>query len=192
LDSAGLVRFKEFLAHFVGAFAIIVFFMEMEGCLETMSEEWYRGGRLRSGELRHDFRDWCQTLDWIVQNLFKAAPLIEGHEGAQERVSNPGLTFVRKLCLALEAEDSLETPLIASQLYEIAENAGIEVPGLRVPDDDKAKRAIGSIMVKVFSKRNTVELDGFRVLREESIRDREDPSAGGSYRVKAISLQSFS
>ena len=155
------------------------------GCVFAVIEEWYRGGRLQSGELRHDFRDWCQTLDWIVQNLFKAAPLMEGHEGAQERVSDPGLTFVRKLCLALEAEDSLETPLIASQLNEIAENAGIDVPGLRVADEDRARRVIGSIMAKVFNKGDTVELDGFRVVREESTRDREDTTAGGSYRVKS-------
>jgi len=154
------------------------------GCVFCVIQEWYYGGRPRSCELRHDFREWCQTLDWIVQNLFKAAPLMEGHQGAQERVSNPSLTFVRKLCLTLEAEDSLETPLIASQLYEIAENAGIEVPGLRVPNEDKAKRVIGSIMAKVFSKGDTVELDDFRVVREESIRDREDTTAGGSYRVK--------
>jgi hypothetical protein len=48
------------------------------GCVFAVIEEWYRGGQLRSGELRHDFRDWCQTLDWIVQNLFKAAPLMGG------------------------------------------------------------------------------------------------------------------
>jgi hypothetical protein len=154
------------------------------GCVFAVIEEWYRGGRLRSSQLRHDFREWCQTLDWIVQNLFKAAPLMEGHEGAQERVSNPGLTFVRKLCLALEAEDSLETPLIASQLYDIAENAGIEVPGLRVPDEEKARKVIGSIMAKVFNKGDAVELDGFRVVREESFRDREDATAGGGYSMK--------
>ena len=155
------------------------------GCVFSVIKEWYYGGRPRSGELRHDFREWCQTLDWIVQNLFQAAPLVEGHEGAQERVSNPSLTFVRKLCLALEAEDSLETPLIASQLYDIAENAGIEVPGLRVADEDRARKVIGSIMAKVFGKGDAVELDGFRVVRDESIRDREDTAAGGSYRLKS-------
>jgi hypothetical protein len=155
------------------------------GCVFAVIQEWYRGGRLRSGELRHDFRDWCQTLDWIVQNLFKAAPLMEAHRGAQERVSNPGLTFVRKLCLALEAEDSLETPLIASQLYDVAEIAGVEVPGLRVADEDRARKVIGSIMAKVFSNGDTVELDGFRVVREESTRDRADNTVGGSYRVKS-------
>jgi hypothetical protein len=155
------------------------------GCVFAVIKAWDEGGRQRSSELRHDFRPWCQTLDWIVQNLLKEAPLMEGHQGAQERVSNPGLTFVRKLCLALEAEDSLETPLIASQLYEIAENAGVEVPGLRVADEDRARKVIGSIMGKIFSKGDTVELDGFRVVRKESLREREDTSAGGSYSVKS-------
>jgi hypothetical protein len=155
------------------------------GCVFAVIEEWYYRGRLQSRELRHDFRSWCQPLDWIVQNLFKAAPLMEGHPGAQERVSNPGLTFVRKVCLAVEADDSLGIPLIASQLYEIAENAEIEVPGLRVPDEDKARKIIGRIMAKVFSKGDAVELDGFQVVRKESTRDREDPTAGGGYPVKS-------
>jgi hypothetical protein len=154
------------------------------GCVFAVIKAWNEAGQPRSSEIRHDFRPWCQTLDCIVQNLFKAAPLMEGHEGAQERVSNPGLTFVRKLCLALETDDSLETPLIASQLYEIAENAGIEIPGLRVPDEDKAKRVIGSIMAKVFSKSDPLELDGFKVIRKESFHDREDPAAGGRYSSK--------
>jgi hypothetical protein len=154
-------------------------------CVFAVIQEWYYRGQPRSRELRHDFRDWCLTLDWIVQNLFKTAPLMEGHRGAQERVSNPGLTFVRNLCLALEAEDSLETPLIASQLYDIAEIAGVEVPGLRVADEDRGRKIIGSIMAKVFSDGDTVELDGFRAVKEESIRDREDTTAGGSYRVKS-------
>ena len=31
----------------------------------------------------HDFRGWCATLDWIVQNLLGAAPLMDGHREAQ-------------------------------------------------------------------------------------------------------------
>ena len=59
------------------------------------------------------------------------------------------------------------------------------MPGLRVADEDKARKIIGRIMAKVFSKGDAVELDGFQVVRKESTRDREDATVGGSYPVKS-------
>src|SRR5438067_11374824 len=48
-----------------------------QGCVFAVIREWYRAGRPKSCELRHDFRGWFQALDWIVQNPFRAAPLME-------------------------------------------------------------------------------------------------------------------
>src|SRR5438034_8379777 len=39
------------------------------------------------------FREWAGVLNWIVQNIFHAAPLLDGHEAAQSRVSNLALTL---------------------------------------------------------------------------------------------------
>lgn len=41
-------------------------------------------------------------LDWIVQDIFKEAPLMDGHKAAQARVANPDHTFLRQLALALQ------------------------------------------------------------------------------------------
>jgi hypothetical protein len=109
---------------------------------------------------------------------------MDGHAGAQERVSNPGLTFVRKLCLAIEGEDKLDSALCATELYKIAEDTGVEVPGLRNPDEDKGAKRIGTIMGKLFKTNNEVEVEGFRLTRLEAWQERDDPSSGGAFKQK--------
>ena len=154
------------------------------GCCVAIVEAWFDAGKPQSQETRHDFREWCQILDCIVQTLFGAAPLMDGHAGAQERVSNPGLTFVRKLCLAIEEEDKLGSALCATQLYKIAEDTCVEVPGLHNPDEDKGAKRIGTIMGKLFKTNNEVDVEGFRIRRLEAWQERDDPSSGGAFKQK--------
>src|SRR5205823_507489 len=144
-------------------------------------EAWYNAGKPQSSEIRHDFREWCQILDWIVQNLFKTTGLMDGHAGAQERVGNPALTFVRKICLAVETEDALGAPLCATQLYKIAEDTSVEVPGLRDANEEKGAKRIGSILGKLFTNRELIEVEGFQVKRSESWHERDDPRFGGPF-----------
>src|SRR5262249_37307445 len=61
---------------------------------------WHREGKPRTRETRHDFREWTQTLDWIVQRIFKCAPLMDGHLEEQSRISNPELGWLRKVAFA--------------------------------------------------------------------------------------------
>jgi hypothetical protein len=152
------------------------------GVVFAIVREWIRRGRPRSQEMRHDFREWCQTLDWIIQNILSEAPLMDGHEPAQERVSNPALTFLRKLTLAVAEQGRTGEPLPASVLFEIAEAAEVPIPGLREPDADKGMRSIGMVMARLFKTTDTLELEGFRVTRREieASRGRE----GGNYIAK--------
>jgi hypothetical protein len=54
------------------------------GAVIKIIEEWDEQGRPTTNETRHDTREWCQTLDWIVQNIFHAAPLSgDARPGAQ-------------------------------------------------------------------------------------------------------------
>ena len=56
-----------------------------------------------TSETTHDFRGWAQILDWVVQNTIEEAPMLDGHRQAQARVSNLGLTFLRQVCITIEA-----------------------------------------------------------------------------------------
>jgi hypothetical protein len=151
------------------------------GCVFAVVREWIAQGRLRTNETRHDFREWCQVLDWVVQNILGESPLMDGHQAAQERVSNPGLTFLRKLALAVAVENRLGENLIASVLYEIADAADIIVPGLKEPNEEHGKRQIGVVMARLFKVRESLELDNFRVTRHEVQTERD---GGGTYTAK--------
>lgn len=152
------------------------------GAVFAIIREWIDQGRPRSNETRHDFREWAQTLDWIVQNILGEGPLMEGHQDAQERVSNPSLTFLRNLALAVAEQDRLGESLIASELYEIALSAEVGIPGLFEPDQDKGKLLIGSIMGRLFKANDCLTLDGFTVTRDETETERH--SGGGTYIAK--------
>jgi hypothetical protein len=152
------------------------------GAVFAIIREWIERGLPRSDGTPHDFREWAQTLDWIVQNILDGAPLMDGHQAAQERVTNPGLTFLRNLALLIVEQDRLGEPLIASALYEIADSAALEIPGLREPSEDKGKRLIGSIMARLFKSANTISVDEFTVTRDETETARHDGS--GTYNAK--------
>ena len=46
-----------------------------------------------------------RRLDWIMQNILGCAPLMDGHEAAQERTSNPALSWLRAVALAVERRE---------------------------------------------------------------------------------------
>ena len=136
------------------------------GCVFAVIAEWIANGKPRTKDTRHDFREWGQVLDWIVQNILGCAPLMDGHQAAQERTSNPALSFVRAVALAVAAENRLGDSLIASELVEICELHAVKIPG-DPGDEGKAKRQVGSLCKQVFRDGESVDVDGFTVTRSD-------------------------
>lgn len=134
------------------------------GCVFAVIAGWLANGKPRTGDTRHDFREWSQTLDWIVQNILGCAPLMDGHEAAQERTSNPALSWLRAVALAVAGENRLGVALIASELVEVCELHAVEIPG-KPADEDRAKRQVGSLCKQVFREGDAVAVDGFGVTR---------------------------
>ena len=134
------------------------------GCAFAVIGEWIAKGKPRTSDTRHDFREWSQTLDWIVQNVMGCAPLMDGHKAAQERTSNPALAWLRAVALAVDGENRLGSALIASELVEVCELHSIEIPG-KPADDDRAKRQVGSLCKQLFRDGDSIEVDGFTVTR---------------------------
>ena len=160
------------------------------GCVFSVIREWHRQGMPRTDETRHDFREWVQAVDWIVQNIFKLAPVMDGHQQAQERVSNPQLIWLRQLVLTISQTGETNRDLIATDLQRICESADITIPGLRAEaDEDRAKRVIGTIMAKLFGERNELEVDGFTVSRSEKLVSRENTLVGGSFQSKVYEVR---
>jgi hypothetical protein len=140
------------------------------GAVLTVIKEWHRQGKQRTKETRHDFREWCQTLDWIVQNIFKAAPLMDDHEEAKERAASPNLTFLRTLAIAVNEDHQLDQSLSATQLVNLCVEKEVEIPGLSEPkqsDVDAGKKQIGTIMGKLFGEKTELAVEDFQVTKSE-------------------------
>ncbi len=154
------------------------------GCVFAVVRKWHELGKQKTNETRHDFREWVQVLDWIVQHLFKLAPLMDGHEQAQQRVSNPDMVFLRAVALAVEEMKDLGVPKIASDIQSICDAAGISIPGLRDGggEAERAARVIGSCMGRLFKDSVEIEVDGFVVERQEVKVPR--PDGQGNYMSK--------
>ena len=156
------------------------------GCVFAVVREWYAQGMPRTDETRHDFREWCQVLDWIVQHIFKASPLMDGHQQAQERVSNPALVWLRAVALVVAETDILNQELTATEIVELCEGASIPIPGSSSgADEDKAKRVVGTVLSKLFGSSERLDVDTFVVQRSEKQVPRD---GGGRYSVKVYTI----
>ena len=158
------------------------------GCVFAIAREWVRQGRRMSDDTRHDFREWAGTLDWICQYIFQTCPLLDGHQRAQERTSNPSLTWLRRVALAVAAADKLGEEFSASNIYGLCEEEGIEIPTLRHADEDKGRKVVGSIMAKCFREAEEIEVDHLRVKRCE--REEYMPERQAYRKVKRYSFRS--
>ena len=159
------------------------------GCVFSVIRAWHARGKPVTGETRHDFREWVQIVDWIAQNIFGTVPVMDGHQQAQERVSNPALVWLRKVVLAVNEAGDVNRALTATDLHGLCNANDIEIPGLRpAADEDKGNKVIGTVMAKLFRDRETVEVDAFIVVREEKYVARENISAGGSFKSKTYTV----
>lgn len=136
------------------------------GCVFAVVRSWIEAGRPQTEESRHDFRLWVRSLDWIVQNVFHGAPLMDGHKEAKARVSDPSMTFVRVLAVTVDQAGHLGEGKSASELYELAEANGISIPGLREPDERQGPRAVGKILSRFMNGKDAAVIDDFQIMVE--------------------------
>ena len=153
------------------------------GAVFRVIDEWHGRGKPRTDETRHDFREWCQILDWIVQNIFHEAPLMDGHDGAKQRAANPSLSFLRTLSLALAGRRALGQALTAANISQMCLEDSIAIPGVNSEDQtgEQAPMQIGRTMRPFFSEGDTVTFDEFRVERRSEQRTSTDGNSFDSF-----------
>jgi len=137
------------------------------GCVFAVIREWHRQGKPHTSETRHDFREWCQALDWIVQNIFHAAPLMDGHDAAKQRASNPSLTFLRAVAVKLSQHHALGHAMSAADISQVCLDEDIAIPGVNMADQtvEQGPMQIGRIMKPLFLEGDEVTFDEFRVTK---------------------------
>ena len=138
---------------------------------------------MRTDENRHDFTEWAQTLDWIVR-LFGLPSLLDGHVEEVLRVSDPALTWLRQIGIAVENDNRLDQELSASDLVDICQAHNIEFPNKTCTTDlDQLARLAGRLLARVFgalSANDPLMIDRYEIEREERIQAR--PSDGAEFR----------
>jgi hypothetical protein len=135
-------------------------------CIFSVIRHWHARGKPKTVEYRHDFREWSQTLDWIIQNIFGLRPLLDGHRGEQLRISSPGLSFLREVALEVDASNQCGEGLSATDIATVCDIATIDIPGCRpCAEFDQQSRRIGSLLGPLFKETGKVTIEGFEVTR---------------------------
>jgi hypothetical protein len=135
-------------------------------CIYAVIREWHSRGKCRTQERRHDFREWSQTLDWIIQEIFKLPPLLEGHQAEQLRISSSALSFLRELALVVQKAGDCNENLSTTDLAFYCSAEGIEVPGCAPgADSGMITRRIGSILAPLFREPGSIQVEGFLITR---------------------------
>jgi hypothetical protein len=96
---------------------------------------------------------------------------MDGHQDAQTRVSNPALSWLRNVCIAVMRRNLLDQELSASAIAELCENEDVELPGLRTPaEDDQACKHSGKLLARCYKASDDphrIVIDDFEVHKTE-------------------------
>jgi len=140
------------------------------GAVCKVIRHWHEKGMPKTAEKRHSFSSWARPLDWIVQNIFGMAPLLDGNTEAQGRIQSPHMTFLRKLVIEIEKKGKLLVPYSASTILELCDEAGIDVPGIkhgRTYNENYERGVVGKVMAHFFKTGESYGIEGYRIDREE-------------------------
>jgi Domain of unknown function (DUF3854) len=136
-------------------------------CVLAVLSAWRKAGKPGTKETRHDFREWCQTLDWIIQNVLKLPPLLDGHQNEQKRISNPILNWLRDVASCVQDANRLGEGLLSSELAQICADEGLEIPQCRPnADEDERSMTIGKILKRLFKDETALIVGGWNVGRK--------------------------
>jgi hypothetical protein len=157
---------------------------EYLGAIFRIIKEWFERGSQRTDENRHDFVEWAQTLDWIVQKIFSLPPLLDGHVDEVLRISDPALSWLRQVAIAVEKENRLNVGLSASDVVDICQARGLDFPNKTMMASlDELSMYAGRLLARLFrdvSLNETLSIDRYEIERESRKQSRP-PASGGDF-----------
>lgn len=163
-----------------------------QGAVAAVVREWHRQGKPRTDTTGHSFQSWAQPLDWIVQNLFRLPPLLNGLSEARDRAASPNLSFLRQIVLRWVASPRHTDSPTATMIVALCDEESIEIPGLRATNNEKAAaQQVGRVMATLFREEGQVEVDNYRVTRQTAHVQSEGNNnmESRSYRIERLDGQ---
>jgi hypothetical protein len=136
------------------------------GAVHAVIREWASQGCPLTAERRHDFRRWCQSMDWIVQNIFGLPPLLDGHREEQMRTANPRLQWLRDIARAIINAGYDGEALTAADFGEASDDHDLPLPGSKASSESIDMR-VGRLLGRLFKDHegDTISVDGLRITR---------------------------
>ena len=138
------------------------------GCVFAVVKTWADEMCPRTTDSRHDFREWTQSMDWIVQNVLGwREPLLDGHREQQARASSARLQWLRELGFAVVRDGKKGQFFSASNLADLMDEHGIVMPGATARDSRFPSMAVGRALGPLFKAAEgaRVDVDGLSVYR---------------------------
>jgi hypothetical protein len=90
------------------------------------------------------------------------------------------LSWLRLVAIAVSKAGRLDEALSASEILDICQARGIELPGVRhVIDPDQLTMFAGRLLNRIFSDETTVSVDRYKIKRDTMIGYR--PDSGKAY-----------
>lgn len=139
---------------------------------------WHAAGKPRTNEHRHDFRQWAQTMDWIMSNVFGVKErMLDGHRETQARMTNPSLVWLRDVAIAVLRAGIGDQWLRTHHIIDIMSEAGIVLHGMpegydpETADDDSRRsvqQGIGRKLAQCFRAGDVVTIDAITITRQKS------------------------
>ncbi len=136
------------------------------GAVFAVVREWHRLGKPELSIVDHDFRRWARVLGYIVEAILKTGRLLDGHRAAQQRISSPGLTWLREVALAVQRAGQIGEWLRPHQLLDILVDAGVEEASDEENEWLLATRSLGRKLGRCFQGDHLV-IDTFRIERTD-------------------------
>jgi hypothetical protein len=146
------------------------------GAVHAVIGEWIRKDKPRSSENRHDFRQWAQTLDWILTNLFNRPGMLDGHREIQNRISSSIAGALREMAIYADKTSKLGLEFSASELISLAVDAGIEISGLKGISEDRKAQWLGTQLGAAYREagKEVIQVDDYQCVRETTREPRLD------------------
>lgn len=153
------------------------------GAVFAVVREWFNRGKPVMDAVGHDFRPWAGCLGWILEHLFQAAPLLDGHRQIQRRVSSGKTNWLRDVFLVVKRNGKLGQWLRPGEVLDLVVEAELPIHGIPSPielEDEECFKSAARVFGRKLSKLAAGDqdaVDGIHLEKDSSLDEASRPKS---------------